>query len=329
MTSSRRSTVPVPLSPAHRRTWRTLWRRCSCGLPAPCVDRLVPASQPPFPPRDAVPAHRSPRRPFRRPPIPPTPTDVHRPTTSQAGGIPSPGAAEDHRPLRRPPGTTTPAHDHLAPTLTTATTPVNDRLAPTLTTATTPVNDRRSARRPRDDGAAHDHRSPVPEGLILWTAPPPPAAGTAPRRPQMVGGDLRGHHVGGHVAHLDASSTGMSTAQAASVRGSGRSVPAQRFSDLPAPSSQIDDGLSGRPRRTAEVATDQRPDAWAGWSAHDDDCRGAAGRAGSARPAPMRSAAVGWARVGADPVDRTFGAVAGRAGNLTPAQRHRATGGRP
>jgi hypothetical protein len=28
-----------------------LWRRCSCGLPTPCVDRLLPASLPPFPPR--------------------------------------------------------------------------------------------------------------------------------------------------------------------------------------------------------------------------------------------------------------------------------------
>jgi hypothetical protein len=34
---------PVPISPAHRRNWRRLWRRCSCGLPAPCVDRRLAA----------------------------------------------------------------------------------------------------------------------------------------------------------------------------------------------------------------------------------------------------------------------------------------------
>jgi hypothetical protein len=41
---------PVPHEPSHRRAWRSLWRRCSCGLPAPCVDRLVPAPRLPFPP---------------------------------------------------------------------------------------------------------------------------------------------------------------------------------------------------------------------------------------------------------------------------------------
>jgi hypothetical protein len=40
---------PVPHEPSHRRAWRSLWRRCSCGLPAPCVDRLVPAPRLPFP----------------------------------------------------------------------------------------------------------------------------------------------------------------------------------------------------------------------------------------------------------------------------------------
>jgi hypothetical protein len=63
-------------------------------------------------------------------------------------------------------------------------------------------------------------------------------------------------------------------------------------------------------------------------SAHDHDRRGVAGQTGAARPAPMRSAAMGWARTGPDFTDRTFGADAGRAGNLTPAQRHRASGGR-
>jgi hypothetical protein len=40
----RRTPRPVPLGPTHKRAWRSLWRRCSCGLPAPCVDRRVPPS---------------------------------------------------------------------------------------------------------------------------------------------------------------------------------------------------------------------------------------------------------------------------------------------
>jgi hypothetical protein len=46
----RRRLDPVPHEPSHRRLWRSWWRRCSCGLPAPCVDRLVPAPRLPFPP---------------------------------------------------------------------------------------------------------------------------------------------------------------------------------------------------------------------------------------------------------------------------------------
>jgi hypothetical protein len=44
------STLPVPIGPLHRRTWRTLWRRCTCGLPEPCVDRLTTTPLPPVPP---------------------------------------------------------------------------------------------------------------------------------------------------------------------------------------------------------------------------------------------------------------------------------------
>ena len=33
---------PVPHAPTtHKRHWRSLWRRCACGLPAPCADRLA------------------------------------------------------------------------------------------------------------------------------------------------------------------------------------------------------------------------------------------------------------------------------------------------
>jgi len=50
MTRRRQTTPPVPLAPRHRRTWRSLWRRCACGLAAPCVDSLVQPPIPPFPP---------------------------------------------------------------------------------------------------------------------------------------------------------------------------------------------------------------------------------------------------------------------------------------
>ena len=56
MTTRRRTIPPVPMSPIHRRSWRSLWRRCSCGLKEPCVDRLttptlyLPMDQDPPPP---------------------------------------------------------------------------------------------------------------------------------------------------------------------------------------------------------------------------------------------------------------------------------------
>jgi hypothetical protein len=53
MTRSRRTSSPVPFHPNHRRDWRTLWRRCICGLSAPCIDRIPPAPPPPYPPRDS------------------------------------------------------------------------------------------------------------------------------------------------------------------------------------------------------------------------------------------------------------------------------------
>ena len=57
MTWRRRASRPVPLAPTHRRDWRTFWRRCTCGLTSPCVDRLAPAALRPFPPRTATATH--------------------------------------------------------------------------------------------------------------------------------------------------------------------------------------------------------------------------------------------------------------------------------
>ncbi|MBQ0893440.1 hypothetical protein KBX37_10090 [Micromonospora sp. U56] len=52
---TRRAHKPVPLAPRHRRTWRSLWRRCTCGLTAPCPDRFaaVPVEPVPAPRRNA------------------------------------------------------------------------------------------------------------------------------------------------------------------------------------------------------------------------------------------------------------------------------------
>ncbi|GIF18551.1 hypothetical protein BJ973_008488 [Actinoplanes tereljensis] len=57
MTRRRRTARPVPLTPLHRRDWHTLWRRCTCGLTSPCVDRTVPAKPRPFPPPPPAPIH--------------------------------------------------------------------------------------------------------------------------------------------------------------------------------------------------------------------------------------------------------------------------------
>jgi hypothetical protein len=44
---------PVPYGPRHRRLWQKLWRRCSCGLPAPCIDARLAPPPPVWPdPRD-------------------------------------------------------------------------------------------------------------------------------------------------------------------------------------------------------------------------------------------------------------------------------------
>lgn len=51
MTRRRKAISPVPLGPGHRRDWRAFWQRCTCGLGAPCVDRLVPVAPLPFPAR--------------------------------------------------------------------------------------------------------------------------------------------------------------------------------------------------------------------------------------------------------------------------------------
>lgn len=49
MTTHPRPEPPVPIAPSHRRSWRALWRRCSCGLTEPCIDRItspLPPSEP-------------------------------------------------------------------------------------------------------------------------------------------------------------------------------------------------------------------------------------------------------------------------------------------
>jgi|SRR4051812_13063791 hypothetical protein len=79
MTRRRKTTAPVPLGPLHRRTWQSLWRRCSCGLAAPCVDRLVPATPLPFPPRGYV-------VPWDVTPVPLAPPASFAPSAPETGG---------------------------------------------------------------------------------------------------------------------------------------------------------------------------------------------------------------------------------------------------
>ncbi len=82
MTRRRQTTQLVPVEPAHRRTWKSLWRRCSCGLPTPCVDRLLPPTPLPFPPR----------APARRPALTALPPRGRAALTSLLPSRPSPGA---------------------------------------------------------------------------------------------------------------------------------------------------------------------------------------------------------------------------------------------
>ncbi len=113
MTRCRSTSGHVPVSPRHRRDWRTLWRRCRCGLPAPCVDRLVPAPPRPYPPRGEAPERSTP--PAHSDKVPPDPrkprlaavprqrqaSTAHnaRPHDSPGPAIPhSPGSASPHSP---------------------------------------------------------------------------------------------------------------------------------------------------------------------------------------------------------------------------------------
>ena len=99
MTNPRkRRRSPVPHEPSHRRAWRSLWRRCSCGLPAPCVDRLVPPPRLPFPPnRDSPAPIRTVDPPDRaggfgtaqEPAIPDTATPERRQQTTWTAACPS------------------------------------------------------------------------------------------------------------------------------------------------------------------------------------------------------------------------------------------------
>jgi hypothetical protein len=96
MTRRHQTTGSVPHSPRHRRNWRTLWRRCICGLPAPCIDSRVPTAPLPFPPLPdsalrQLPADRSPsalepasNQPTTVQPAPPEiEPDHNRPTTPE------------------------------------------------------------------------------------------------------------------------------------------------------------------------------------------------------------------------------------------------------
>jgi hypothetical protein len=111
MNTSRETISQVPLAPLHSRSWRTLWRRCSCGLPEPCVDRAT--SSIPVPtslstaltgPTEVLPVIAAPAR--RKaavdcaPPIAAAIPPKHRPSIPINAGMPLPGhrAAEAMQP---------------------------------------------------------------------------------------------------------------------------------------------------------------------------------------------------------------------------------------
>jgi hypothetical protein len=111
--NTRRETIsPVPWAPLHRRSWRTLWRRCSCGLPEPCVDRALtaptaafevitpgnaPAPIPHLPPQERPAAQPCPHPNLTRPLRPPAPDRTARPQadprdrTARSRAEPPPG----------------------------------------------------------------------------------------------------------------------------------------------------------------------------------------------------------------------------------------------
>ncbi|SNR27749.1 hypothetical protein SAMN06264365_101454 [Actinoplanes regularis] len=111
MTRCRMTTGGVPFSPRHRRDWRTLWRRCRCGLPAPCVDRLVPAPPKPYPPRGPAeqsgtgPAHSDNVVPDRQKPRLAAPPRFDVPRQRQGSG------AQDDHTAGRQDGRTAGRHD--------------------------------------------------------------------------------------------------------------------------------------------------------------------------------------------------------------------------
>jgi hypothetical protein len=142
---------PVPITPAHRRTWQTLWRRCSCGLPAPCVDR-----------RTAVP----PTAARTSPPVPPFAGAESRPAP------PSPPSAAFPPPV-----------PHAAPAAR-ATAPASRDLRPPLVAPVdAPVRPLTTARRSPMGGPVRPADAAVPPHLSRGQHPPPVRRAVRPPRP--------------------------------------------------------------------------------------------------------------------------------------------------
>ena len=110
MTTDPRPIPPVPIAPAHRRSWRTLWRRCSCGLAEPCVDRLtmsrpLPTQSSPAEFETSSPANpHGPSLPALRPAHPADPPTLRLPTPramfpAESATVPI-GSGSAHRPFR-------------------------------------------------------------------------------------------------------------------------------------------------------------------------------------------------------------------------------------
>lgn len=169
MSRRQRHTPLVPLAPAHRRTWRSFWRRCSCGLKAPCVDRLVPAPALPFPAR-TIPA----AAPFSPPAAliaPPYPADA-APAEPLLPPHPNP-AAPSHPPHASPPPPAEPAAAPDRPHVNLATSTNQPHTGPAASLNRPHVNLATSGYSPLAGPAASFNPKPVD-----------PGAGASPYRPR-------------------------------------------------------------------------------------------------------------------------------------------------
>jgi hypothetical protein len=290
----------VPYGPAHKRQWRTLWRRCSCGLPAPCVDRLVPAPRLPFPPdRDDTPDHA------------PGPDDTRPHRASRGGSWTQPAVPDE---ARWPSHRTAFAHDPASP----RTDPAGGRHAHT------PRHDLAGVHGPAwpAGGATPRHRlepavSTRPSGFVR--AVPAVTAGRAAVPPPRVApprvapnGDVA------RPARATSRRAGYGDPDSHEIRDGPVSPPAATQAGRPGPSAATQASQPGPPAATQA----SRPGPSAATQASQP---GPPAATQASRPGPSAATQAGRPGWLAPTVPLS---QVGRAGDLTPAQAFRASRGR-